>query len=132
MKITRSSIETTLGPSDWFTGNVYVDTIAAPEPPARAASALVHFTRAPAPTGTRTRSGRRSSSPKVSAAASARAARSRRSAPAIACTSNPARTTGTAPRPTRFMAHVAIQEADESGSPVTWGEPVTDEQYNPA
>ena len=32
--------------------------------------------------------------------------------------------------PTRFMAHVAIQEADESGSPVTWGEPVTDEQYN--
>jgi hypothetical protein len=28
------------------------------------------------------------------------------------------------------MAHVAIQEADESGSPVTWGDHVTDEQYN--
>ena len=27
------------------------------------------------------------------------------------------------------MAHIAIQEADDSGSPVTWGEHVTDEQY---
>ena len=27
------------------------------------------------------------------------------------------------------MTHIAIQEADESGSPVTWGEQVTDEQY---
>jgi hypothetical protein len=26
------------------------------------------------------------------------------------------------------MTHIAIQEADEHG-PVTWGEPVTDEQY---
>jgi hypothetical protein len=27
------------------------------------------------------------------------------------------------------MTHIAIQEADESGSPVTWGEHVTDEEY---
>jgi hypothetical protein len=27
------------------------------------------------------------------------------------------------------MVHVAIQEADESGSPVTWGEHVSDEEY---
>ena len=27
------------------------------------------------------------------------------------------------------MAHIAIQEADDSGSPVTWGEHVTDAQY---
>ena len=27
------------------------------------------------------------------------------------------------------MSHVAIQEADESGSPVTWGRHVTDEEY---
>jgi hypothetical protein len=27
------------------------------------------------------------------------------------------------------MVHIAIQEADESGSPVAWGEHVTDEQY---
>ena len=34
--------------------------------------------------------------------------------------------------PDRFMAHVAIQEADESGSPVTWGEHVSDEEYGAA
>jgi len=27
------------------------------------------------------------------------------------------------------MIHIARQEADDSGSPVTWGEHVTDEQY---
>ena len=31
--------------------------------------------------------------------------------------------------PDRFMTHLAIQEADDSGSPVTWGEHVTDEEY---
>jgi mannose-6-phosphate isomerase-like protein (cupin superfamily) len=31
--------------------------------------------------------------------------------------------------PNRFMTHLAIQEADDSGSRVTWGEHVTDEQY---
>ena len=34
--------------------------------------------------------------------------------------------------PNRLMTHIAIQEADENGSPVTWGAPVTDEQYNAA
>jgi hypothetical protein len=27
------------------------------------------------------------------------------------------------------MTHIAIQQADETGSPVTWGEHVSDEQY---
>ena len=31
--------------------------------------------------------------------------------------------------PTRLMTHIAMQLADESGSPVTWGEHVSDEQY---
>jgi multimeric flavodoxin WrbA len=34
--------------------------------------------------------------------------------------------------PERFMAHIAMQQNDESGSPVTWGEHVTDEQYSGA
>jgi quercetin dioxygenase-like cupin family protein len=31
--------------------------------------------------------------------------------------------------PTRFMAHLAMQQNDETGSPVTWGAHVTDEQH---
>jgi quercetin dioxygenase-like cupin family protein len=34
--------------------------------------------------------------------------------------------------PNRFMTHLAMQEVDRQGSPVTWGEHVTDEEYNAA
>jgi quercetin dioxygenase-like cupin family protein len=34
--------------------------------------------------------------------------------------------------PDRFMVHIAIHQVDASGSPVTWGEHVTDEQYGAA
>ena len=44
MQLTRSSLDTAPGPSDWFTGDVYIDAIAAPNPPSRVSAALVHFT----------------------------------------------------------------------------------------
>jgi quercetin dioxygenase-like cupin family protein len=31
--------------------------------------------------------------------------------------------------PSRFMVHIAMQQNDEFGSPVTWGRHVTDEEY---
>ena len=31
--------------------------------------------------------------------------------------------------PDRFMVHIAMQQNDDSGSPVTWGKHVTDQQY---
>ena len=34
--------------------------------------------------------------------------------------------------PDRFMTHIAMQEVDESGSAVSWGEHVTDKEYNAA
>src|SRR5690348_6121254 len=44
MQITRSTLETGRGPSDWFDGDVYIDTIATPTDDYRVGSALVHFT----------------------------------------------------------------------------------------
>ena len=44
METTRSGIDTAKGPSDWFTGDVYIDAVAAPPAPARAQANLVHFT----------------------------------------------------------------------------------------
>lgn len=44
MQITRNFDETMSGPSEWFTGNVYLDTIASPSPPSRVGAASVHFT----------------------------------------------------------------------------------------
>ena len=122
MQITRNTLETGAGPADWFTGTVYIDTIAAPDR-RLAPSAPPPCTSRPAraPPGTRIRSARRSGSPRASASASAKAARSRSSAPATASSSSPARTTGTAPRRHRFMTHIAMQQADDDGSAVDLG-----------
>ena len=44
MQITRNSLDTNRGPSAWFTGAVYVDTVAAPSEDSRIGAACVHFT----------------------------------------------------------------------------------------
>ncbi|MGH3781499.1 MAG: cupin domain-containing protein [Pseudonocardiaceae bacterium] len=44
MQITRSSIDTQKGPADWFTGDVYIDAVAAPAGSSTFAAAAVHFT----------------------------------------------------------------------------------------
>jgi hypothetical protein len=44
MQITRSSIDTQKGPADWFTRDVYIDSVAAPAGSSTFAAALVHFT----------------------------------------------------------------------------------------
>ena len=43
MQITRHFLETTPGPKDWFTGAVYIDTIATPSEASRVGAASVHF-----------------------------------------------------------------------------------------
>jgi len=44
MQTTRNSLETGRGPSEWFTGAVFVDTIAAPSEGSRVSASVVHFT----------------------------------------------------------------------------------------
>ena len=44
MQITKNTIETAVGPSEWFTGAVYVDTVATPWGPSRLQASSVHFT----------------------------------------------------------------------------------------
>jgi quercetin dioxygenase-like cupin family protein len=44
MQITRNALDTNPGPADWFTGSVYIDTIATPSDPSRLNAASVHFT----------------------------------------------------------------------------------------
>jgi quercetin dioxygenase-like cupin family protein len=44
MEITRSSLETTPGPSDRFTGDVYIDAVAAPSGDSQVMASWVHFT----------------------------------------------------------------------------------------
>ena len=44
MQITRNSVDTQPGPTDWFTGAVYIDTVAVPAGMSTFAAAHVHFT----------------------------------------------------------------------------------------
>ena len=44
MQITKSSIETMTGPSEWFTGAVYIDTVTTPSGQSRLQASSVHFT----------------------------------------------------------------------------------------
>ena len=84
--------------------------------------------RARAPHGTRTRSARHSSSPPAAAGAARGRARSRRSGPATLSGFRRAKSTGTGPRPTTGMTHIALQEKHD-GKVVDWMEHVSDEQY---
>ena len=130
MQITRSTIDTVHGPSDWFTGDVYIDAVAAAPPPLPG-SRPTWSTSCPAPERIRTatRSARPSSSPKASASANAAADRWRSSDPATASSSKPTKNTGTAPTPNRLMAHLAINEGDDQNDVVHWLAPVTDDEY---
>jgi hypothetical protein len=44
MQITRNSIDTAAGPSEWFTGTVYIDAVATPSSASRLNASSVHFT----------------------------------------------------------------------------------------
>src|SRR5256886_14025310 len=44
MQITRNSIETMAGPSEWFTGAVYVDSVTTPSGSSHLTASSVHFT----------------------------------------------------------------------------------------
>jgi quercetin dioxygenase-like cupin family protein len=129
MQITRSEIDTAKGPADRFTGDVYIDTVAAPEAPARAAAALVHFTP-----GARTAWHTHPFGQTIFVTEGV--GRCRREGgpvetirPGDRVYFEPGENHWHGAAPNRFMVHVAIQEADESGSRVTWGDHVTDEEY---
>ena len=129
MKYTRSSGQTVVGPADWFTGTVYIDGIRNPdEQSAVGCTRPVRPRRshrlAPPPQGTDpyvtdgvglvgTRDGgvQEIRTGDVVYIGTRRGALARRDAGY------------------RFMAHVAIQEADDSGQVVTWLDHVTDAEY---
>jgi quercetin dioxygenase-like cupin family protein len=132
MEITRSSIDTQKGPADWFTGDVFIDAVASPPEPARAASALVHFTP-----GARTAWHTHPLGQTIFVTEGVGLCQSEggpieviRPGDRVFFAAGENHWHGAAPN--RFMAHVAIQEADESGSPVEWGRHVSDEEYGAA
>ena len=131
MEITRSGNATFKGPPDWFTGDAYLDPIAAADG-SRVSAINVHF----AP-GARTAWHTHPLGQTIYVTESVGLCQ-RRGGPVEVIRSGdrmffqPGEGHWHGAAPNRFMTHIAMQEVDDQGSPVTWGEHVTDEEYGAA
>ena len=132
MQITRNTLDTGRGPADWFTGDVLIDQVAAPAGSSRVAAAAVHF----AP-GARTAWHTHPNGQTIWVLEGVGLCQ-RRGGPVEVIRPGdrvffePGEDHWHGAAATRFMAHVAIQQADDEGNVVTWGEHVTDEEYGQA
>jgi quercetin dioxygenase-like cupin family protein len=130
MQITRSgSTETTSGPGEWFTGTVYIDTVATPSESSRLGAASVHFVP-----GART-AWHTHPNGQIIYVTEGVGLCQRRGGPVEVIRPGdrvffePGEEHWHGAAPDHFMTHLAMQQADEGGSPVTWGEHVSDEEY---
>ncbi len=130
MQITKSSIETAKGPADWFTGDVYIDAVAAPSDPSRIAAASVHFTP-----GARTAWHTHPVGQTIYVIQGVGLCQRRGGPieeirPGDRVFFEPDEDHWHGAAPDRFMAHIAMQQQDEQGNVVIWGNHVSDEEYS--
>ena len=132
MQITRNALDTNRGPDDWFTGAVFIDTIASPSPPARTAAASVHFTP-----GARTAWHTHPFGQTIWVTEGVGLCQ-RRGGPVEVIRPGdrvffePGEDHWHGATASRFMTHLALLEVGEDGAPATWGDHVTDEEYGAA
>jgi quercetin dioxygenase-like cupin family protein len=132
MQITRSSIETTPGPSEWFTGSVYIDAVAAPTGSSRVSSSSVHFTP-----GARTAWHTHPNGQTIYVLEGIGLAQRRGGPielirPGDRVFFEPGEDHWHGATANRFMTHLAILDVGDDGAPATWGDHVTDEEYGAA
>ncbi len=129
MRHTRSGGQSATGPAGWFTGSVFIDGIRDPDEQSAVGCAHVRFTP-----GARTAW---HSHPKGQTLyvtdgiglVCRRGGEVQEIRPGDVVWIEPGEEHWHGATAARFMAHVAIQEADAEGQVVTWLEHVTDEEY---
>jgi quercetin dioxygenase-like cupin family protein len=132
MQITRNSLDTKTGPTEWFTGTVFLDDIAAASEPSRLMASRVHFTPG-ARTAWHTHPiGQTIYVTEGVGRCQRRGGQVEIIRPGDRVYFEPGEHHWHGADPSRFMTHVAMQEMDDRGSFVTWAEHVTDEEYNAA
>jgi quercetin dioxygenase-like cupin family protein len=132
MRITRAMVETVAGPEEWFTGAVYLDTVATPSGPSRLAASSVHFTP-----GARTAWHTHPNGQTIYVTEGVDLCQ-RHGGPIEAIRPGdrvffePDENHWHGAAPDHFMTHLAMQQVDDQGNPVTWGEHGTEEEYGAA
>jgi quercetin dioxygenase-like cupin family protein len=129
MEITRSSIATAKGAAEWFTGDVYLDAVAAAPSPARVQANLVHFTP-----GARTAWHTHPLGQTIYVTEGIGVCQRRGGSievirPGDRVFFEPDEDHWHGAAPGRFMVHLALNEADAEHVIANWGEKVTEEEY---
>src|SRR2546421_3962736 len=132
MEITRNGTETAAGPREWFTGAVYVDTVATPSQASRLSASSVHFTP-----GARTAWHTHPNGQTIYVTEGVGRAQRRGGPievirPGDRVFFEPGEDHWHGAAPDRFMTHLAMLEVDDEGSNATWADHVTDDEYSAA
>jgi quercetin dioxygenase-like cupin family protein len=129
MHITRNASETNAGPSAWFTGSVFVDTVAAPSAGSRLSASSVYFTPG-ARTGWHTYPhGQTIYVTEGIGRAQRRGGPIEVIRPGDRVFFEPGEEHWHGAAPHRFMTHLAMLEVDDADNAATWGAHVTDDEY---
>src|SRR5438067_13865576 len=129
MQITKNSVRTNPGLSEWITGSVYIDAVAVPSGPSRVNASSVHFTP-----GARTAWHTHPNGQTIFVIEGVGFAQSRGGPievirPGDRVFFEPGEEHWHGAAQTRFMTHLAMLDVDDEGIPATWGEQVTDDEY---
>lgn len=132
MQITRSTLDTSRGPSEWFSGDVYVDTAATPGGASTISASVVHFTP-----GARTAWHTHPHGQTIFVLEGVGLAQRKggpieliRPGDRVFFDAGEDHWHGATA--TRFMSHLAMLQVDDEGSAASWGEHVTDQEYGAA
>ena len=129
MQITRNTLDTTPGPSDWFTGDVYLDPVAVPAASSRLSATCVHFTP-----GARTAWHTHPNGQTIWVVEGIGLCQRRGGEievirPGDRVFFEPGEEHWHGATPGRLMVHVAMLDVDDAGNNAAWGDHVTDEEY---
>jgi quercetin dioxygenase-like cupin family protein len=129
MQITRNGLDTGAGHGDWFTGDVYIDTITTPSNDWRIGAAAVHFTP-----GARTAWHTHPHGQTIWVTEGIGLCQREDGPieiirPGDRVFFEPGEEHWHGATANRFMTHLALHQVDEEGNAATWLDHVTDEEY---
>ena len=129
MQVTKTAIPTTTGPSEWFTGAVYIDPVAAPTTGSRLSASSVHFTPSARTAWHTQPHGQTIYVTAGTGLCQRRGGPVETIRPGDRVFFEPGEDHWHGAAPDRFMTHLAMLEVDDQGRAATWGQHVTDAEY---
>jgi quercetin dioxygenase-like cupin family protein len=128
MQVTRNS-ETTPGPSDWFTGTVFIDAVAVPSGTSRLSASSVHFTPGARAAWHTHPNGQTIYVVEGVGYAQRRGGPIEIIRPGDRVFFDPDEEHWHGASASRFMTHLALLQVDDEGNSATCGEHVSDDEY---